>query len=310
LEWQSKFFSAEKTRADLPLNLLYIARHIAQSEGEPPVFFPFGDRDNHDLDKVAQKFGFEDKLGAVALNQALMTEYRRPDRYWQAIYCTYNQFKSQFDACINRLLDIDLYGIEPNNHSSRVIQSGDEVQLREPSEDVKEQVKSRDGYQCLCCGETKKRLLQIDHVAPSYYGGNNSLDNLQTLCKICNQAKGINTLNFRIHETVLTAPAHNFPTLSLPKDGRNQEECQKFLCRSINSFYRCAAVQLVKIGKRGQFFYEWYVYLYSGNNSLWLQPHLNDLVKRINAARREAGLIEIEGIRISAPDKNDVVSTC
>lgn len=305
--WRNQIFPQGETTtsADLSLNLLYIARHIAQSEGESPVFFSFSDRENHNLDKIAQKFSFEDNLGAIALNQALMTEYHRLDRYWRAIYYNYQLFKSQYDTCVNRLLDIHLHGSEPANHI-KVIQSSDEVQLREPSEEVKEQVKARDGYRCLCCGETRKRLLQIDHVAPSYYGGNNSLDNLQTLCRVCNQAKGINTLNFRIHETTASAP--NFPVFSLPKDGRDQEEWQKFLRRSLNSFYRCAAVEFIKIGKRGQFFYEWYVYLFAGNDPLLLQPYLNNLVKRINTARRDVGLIEIDGIRISAPDKNDVVS--
>lgn len=307
-EWQNQFFAqADATSADLSVNLLHIARHVAQNEGEPPVFFPFSDRDNHDLDKVAQKFGFEDNLGTNALYQALITEYHRPDRYWQAIYPDRLLFKSQYDACVNRLLEIHYHGSEPPDHS-KVIRSSDEVQ-REPSEEVKEQVKARDGYRCLCCGETKKSRLQIDHVAPSYYGGNNSLDNLQTLCKDCNQTKGINILNFRIHRTDLTAPTPNFPLFKLPVNGKNPDEWQKFLWRSINFFYRCAAVDFIKIGKRGQFFYQWYVYLYAGNDPCWLQPHLNDLVKRINAARRESGAIEIEGIRIGAPDQNDVVST-
>lgn len=308
-EWQNQFFPQvdATVRADISLNLLYIARHVAQNEGEPPTFFPFNDRDNHDLDKVAQKFSFEDNLGAVALSQSLMSEYQRPDRYWRAIYYNYQLFKSQYDACVNRLLEIHLQGSEPTDHG-QVIQSSDEIRWREPSEEVKEQVKARDGYRCLCCGETNKRRLQIDHIAPSYYGGNNSPDNLQTLCKVCNQTKGINTLNFRVHQTPLSAPIPNFPSFSLPVKGKSSEAWQKFLQRSINFFYRCAAVQSIKIGKRGQYFYEWNVYLYAGNDSRWLQPHLNNLVKRINTARQEAGAIEIEGIRVRAPDQKDVVS--
>jgi superfamily II DNA or RNA helicase len=306
--WQGKFFSQTSVSENLPMNLLYLARHMAQSEGEPPVFFPFSDVDNHDLDKIAQKFSFEDNLGAVALQQALMTEYHRTDRYWRTIYYNHQLFKSQYDACVNRLLDIHLHGGEQANHS-KIILPSDEVQPREPSEDLKEQVKARDDYRCLCCGETRIRLLQIDHVAPSYYGGNNSLDNLQTLCKICNQNKGINILNFHIHQTILTTPTPDFLTFSLPAHGRDNDEWHIFLRRSINFFYRCAAVEHVRIGKRGQYFYEWYIILYAGNDLLWLQPHLNDLVQRINAVRRDAGLQEIEGIRVSAPDQADVVST-
>ncbi|MBM3213261.1 HNH endonuclease [Candidatus Poribacteria bacterium] len=182
------------------------------------------------------------------------------------------------------------------------MQSGDEIQPREPTEDVKEQVKARDGYRCICCGEMGKRRLEIDHVAPSYYGGDNSLANLQTLCKICNQTKGINELNFRNNRTLLTAPPSNFPELDLPIDARDPVEWEKFLRRSINSFYQCAAVDFVRIGKRGQYFYDWYVYLFAGNNPFWLDPYIDDLVDRINNARVDAEGIEINTINVDAPD--------
>lgn len=306
-DWKSRFFEQNATddNGNLTTNLLYIARHMAQNDGEPPRFFQFGDRDNHDLDKLAQKFSFGDALGAVMLNQSLMTEYRRSDRYWKAIYYNYLLFKSQYDACVNRLLEIHLTGGETVEHR-KAIDTGDEIQAREPSEEVKEQAKARDHYICLCCGETSKRRLQIDHVDPSYYGGNNSLDNLQTLCKVCNQNKGINTLNFRTHQTVLTEALTNFTTFDLPKDANSQDEWSKFLCRSINFFYRCAAVEYIRMGQRGRYFYEWYVYLYSGNDPRWLQPHIKDLVQKINVLRLNAGLKEIQGIKIGSPDQNDV----
>jgi ATP-dependent helicase IRC3 len=278
---------------------------MAQNDGEPPVFFEFGDRDSHDLDKVAKKFSFDDNLGAMALNQSLMTEYHRTDRYWKTIYYNYQLFKSQYDACVNRLLDINLHGNEYVDHN-KVLKVNDERQDREPSNEIKEQVKARDGYQCLCCGENNKRRLQIDHVAPSYYGGNNSQDNLQTLCRVCNQNKGINTLNFRIHQTVLTVPPSNFLTFEIPSNAKNSDEWFKFLRRSINFFYHCSAVEFVKIGKRGKYFHEWYVYLFAGNNPAWIQPHLNGLVQKINAARRNAGLQEIKSITVGSPDEQDV----
>jgi ATP-dependent helicase IRC3 len=305
--WQRQFFSqaGEHVGGDLITNLFHIARHMAQN-GEPPVFFPFEDRENHDLDKLAKKFSFEDDLGALALNETLITEYNRKDRYWRAIYYNYGLFKSQYDACVNRLLDLLIHGKSEQDDHRPVIQHPDVIQPREPSEEVKDQVKARDSYRCLCCGENNKRRLQIDHVAPSYYGGINLLDNLQTLCKTCNQTKGINTLNFHVHQTFLTSPLPDFPVFKLPANARSSEEWEKFLRRSINFFYSCSAIEFVRIGRRGQYFYEWYIYLYAGNDPLWLKPHLEDLVKRINYARQEAGLQEIEGIRVGAPDESDV----
>ena len=78
--------------------------------------------------------------------------------------------------------------------------------LPEPSELVKEEVKQRDKYRCLCCKETKRHLLVIDHIKPKYYGADHFQHNLQTLCRTCNTIKGIETVNFRIDQTPLNAP--------------------------------------------------------------------------------------------------------
>lgn len=47
----------------------------------------------------------------------------------------------------------------------------------------------RDGFYCAHCGEATDDL-QIDHIQPVSKGGDNSLDNLQLLCRSCNAAKG------------------------------------------------------------------------------------------------------------------------
>jgi hypothetical protein len=286
---------------------------MAQGDGELPVFFPFADRDNHDLTGIAQKFSFDDNLGARALHESLLTEYGRKDRYWRVIYPSYVQFKSQYDACVNGELERETggrLGPEKAEKAPPIIKpKAESLSPSEPSEELKEQVKARDAFRCLCCGESKRRLLEIDHVAPSYYGGDSSLDNLQTLCRICNRTKALNTLNFHIHRTYLTSRPSHFPILDLPKEPWSCGEWEEFLRRSINFFYRCSAVDYIRIGHRGQYFHEWYVYLYAGNEVVWLKPHLRDLVKRVNYARQEAGIQEIEGIAVGAPDQKDQTST-
>jgi len=48
----------------------------------------------------------------------------------------------------------------------------------------------RDSYRCKECGATnKEKMLCADHIVPVSQGGTDELDNLQTLCDDCNQAK-------------------------------------------------------------------------------------------------------------------------
>lgn len=47
----------------------------------------------------------------------------------------------------------------------------------------------RDHYCCQICG-SRYGQLEIDHIKPIAKGGKTTYDNLQTLCKRCNQAKG------------------------------------------------------------------------------------------------------------------------
>lgn len=52
----------------------------------------------------------------------------------------------------------------------------------------------RDGNKCLRCGKTEK--LSIDHIVPLSKGGDNSSDNLQTLCLTCNSCKQDATISY------------------------------------------------------------------------------------------------------------------
>lgn len=53
----------------------------------------------------------------------------------------------------------------------------------------------RDNFKCLCCGSDSD--LTIDHIKPISKGGNNHINNLQTLCKTCNLKKMTKTINYR-----------------------------------------------------------------------------------------------------------------
>jgi 5-methylcytosine-specific restriction endonuclease McrA len=49
---------------------------------------------------------------------------------------------------------------------------------------------------CVCCGRTDVKLT-VDHVKPLIAGGNNTIDNIQPLCKSCNSSKGAKHIDYR-----------------------------------------------------------------------------------------------------------------
>ena len=53
------------------------------------------------------------------------------------------------------------------------------------------QVFQRDNWRCLSCGRTSEDgiILHIDHIIPRSKGGQDHIDNYQTLCDICNIGK-------------------------------------------------------------------------------------------------------------------------
>jgi hypothetical protein len=52
----------------------------------------------------------------------------------------------------------------------------------------RERIYKRDGHRCVRCGATED--LTLDHIHPRSLAGNDSDDNLRTLCRSCNSSKG------------------------------------------------------------------------------------------------------------------------
>ncbi len=308
--WQAQFFPQDEGRNtdELFKNLLDISRHMAQNDNQAPTFFAFAERALHDLDALAEQYVAEG-LNRVEENKSLLAEFHKRDRYWSVIYPSYELFKTQYDACVNRILLPKDSGLATS--AASVARHPESTRDREPSDEVKRQVKERDGYKCLCCGETNKRRLTIDHIAPSYFGGNNDLSNLQTLCNACNRIKAIEELNFTIHRNLgHTTPLTSLLEHDLPPvdDATNAEAWKQYLRRTVNFFYQCAATSSVTIGKRGRAFYEWQIELCDGNDPEWLRPHLKELVLKIREQIRTARYDDcvMQRLVVTAPGKREV----
>lgn len=74
--------------------------------------------------------------------------------------------------------------------SNFLITQSDKEMSRHIPRDVQMEVFYRDGGKCVMCGADK--YLEFDHIIPFSKGGANTVDNIQILCRACNQKKGSN----------------------------------------------------------------------------------------------------------------------
>ena len=64
----------------------------------------------------------------------------------------------------------------------------EQTKTRRISSKVQKEVWERDGGRCVACGSSEN--LHYDHIIPFSKGGDNSVDNIQILCRSCNLSKG------------------------------------------------------------------------------------------------------------------------
>ncbi|GAB4310693.1 MAG: DEAD/DEAH box helicase family protein [Methanobacteriaceae archaeon] len=295
--WHDMFFPLAKE--DKCRYLFILARHMAQNDKDKPQYFDFKERENHNIDNLAKQY-VNMKLGLNELNKACLLEYNREDRYWKAFYPEFIQFKSEVDYWITRILNP-----QGSNKPIKPYKSGndpDRPGLIPIS--IRNKILQRDNFECLCCGEKNKRLLQVDHIIPRYIITNDSEDNLQTLCKYCNIEKGTKIINFRENKSKLEKSPVEFPKIieiyEFEKDKvKDIQTWQKFLRRKINLFYESNAVKSVNIGKRGFRLRNWEVKIHDGNDPEWIKSHLNYLAKEIKFVRDYHKLKGPEWIKIT-----------
>lgn len=141
----------------------------------------------------------------------------------------------------------------------------------------------------MCCGSTKK--LQVDHIKPWYLGGGNDPENLQALCEPCNAAKGTKEISFRTNKARQASPPATMTLLGVPQGSKTKDpaEWEMFLRKSINFFYGCAAVKHVANGQRKDRLRRWSVWLFTGNDAAWLEPHNDEMLGAIQKASDDVG---------------------
>ncbi len=268
---RERFFGDAPGRpgGNLQQAVLDLARHRAQ-RGASPAFHAFEARAEHDVDALAREYIQRD-LGPRSLTEATQGEFARKDRYWASLFRSFDRFKRMVDDTINRLQS-------PAPMAARVEVAHEEVGPGDRLVDagLRAEILRRDRH-CLGCGETRKKLLQIDHILAYYHGGEMAMFNLQVLCRTCNLRKGRDTIDFHAtHSPLQAVPTAAVPAMPAAADSENPEVWHRLLQREANFFFHCGAVEEVFVG-RDALGAGWKMTLVDGLRLDWLKAHLAEV---------------------------------
>lgn len=298
-DWRNKSFTDERMHTSgLGMNLFQLIRHLAQTGGQSPPFFPFEQRDEHDLTPQAKIAAAED-WGPMRTRQHLEAIYHDERHFWQAMFPTFDLFREQF----RHLVEGEIQRATGASGAVRpwdVIPPAPPLPDPEPSDEVKREVIRRDGSHCLCCGNTRR--LQVDHIISRYHGGTNDPSNLQTLCSFCNRDKGIREMHFRKTGTLLkSAPPLRFPA---GFNSADLDDLANDIQRTVNMFYQCAAVDDIEMKSKGIRRREWLIRLRSNNPHAWFKEPLGELFDRVHAAQAGDRSGVVRSIILEAPGES------
>lgn len=81
--------------------------------------------------------------------------------------------------------------IHDANHRARELQNGGRISTAEWKD-----LLAKYSNKCLCCGRDDTKL-SLDHIVPLVFGGVNTIENAQPLCKSCNSKKHTKIIDYR-----------------------------------------------------------------------------------------------------------------
>jgi hypothetical protein len=116
-------------------------------------------------------------------------------------------------------------------------------------------------------------------------------------------------MRFTAQRTLRSGPKERMDLLELPgaSEAADPEAWERFLRRVINFFFECAAVSTVRIAGRGEGYYNWAITLAQGNETRWLEPHLEALVDAIQGRREKGKKPPIKSLTITGPASKPVI---
>jgi hypothetical protein len=275
-------------------DLTDILRYFGE-KGTPPPYLEFKDREKYDISKIAAEI-LDRRLDPLAERDYLNQLWDNPTSFWQ-MYYGHNKkyFLHELQLEKNKRLFPEDY---PETQPPQI----EDISPSAPALIPRDKVLARDNYRCLCCSEDRGHLLQVDHINPRARGGQNDLANLQTLCRVCNGSKGDLVIDFREHATSpeITGPPSTFREFPLPSEEKiyDNKAWERYLRRSINFFYQCAAVKSVMLKPDS-----WQIELHQGNDPVWLKPYLEARLKIIRETQKVGGTPTLSSIEVTAPNR-------
>lgn len=266
-------------------NVGKLLRHVAQN-GQAPQFLDFHDRDLYDMDKLAEELRH---MSNDDTETYLMNMFNNQGQKWNLLYRRYEYFLKAFHSALRRIW-IKGHVQEPEGPEKKVV-----IEPQILTRDMKAQVLMRDNYTCLCCGKSMRKgvSLEVDHIIPVAMGGRSAVSNLQTLCKQCNALKSVNAIDFRVNVSPMSKPKTGIKSYQLI--GSDSET--NAIARIVNEFFHCRALCTLNYHTRrsGQFYSNWEIVLYEGNNPEWLAAYKHELLEYI---RHQLGKSHVQSLII------------
>jgi hypothetical protein len=132
------------------------------------------------------KLGRQPKLSdmTIPFSRYSSSAYTHKFGSWTAALRTFQKF---VDQDVNE-------GVNSSGNLTPALPGNGRKPNRSPNWRLRFKVLQRDQFQCVGCGASPSKTagveLHVDHIKPWSKGGETELNNLQTLCKICNLGKG------------------------------------------------------------------------------------------------------------------------
>jgi len=173
--------------------------------GEVPPFIKLDERENYDIDKIAQ-FIIESKFNRIEEKDYLNNEWKSNKVSWRTFFnFDERNFLREIDLAISRIIKPDLFKTNQeapiDEKERRNYEDLDMWQLREENPAYEKKLRDKvfanhtDEHGYYVCAESgyksKSKLdFHVDHIIPRHNGGKTEESNLQILCRKENYLKG------------------------------------------------------------------------------------------------------------------------